>query len=160
MGRIITAIFMLFALGCAPTVYIHTDAPDQAQTIRDASRLLHVRMRVTDNPQGAISVDFRPHEGRVCGQALERLVGADSVREALTGGIVDCEPQAWSCDTGTFLAHEVGHVLGLNHKDGTLMDPEPKAGAELTKRQRLTVQASAVLMGEVCRQPTSIPGEK
>ena len=151
MARIITALLLLFSIACVPKVYIHTEAPDQAETIAEAGKMLGIKLETTDNPQNAIAVEFKSNEGILCGRAIDRAFGAESVRSAIMDGVVECEPKLWTCKDPRFLAHEVAHVLGLNHKTDTLMDPNPRVGAELDDQQRLTVRASAVLMKEVCR---------
>ena len=145
-------ITLILLIGCTPTIYVHTETPEEhAVTIRDAGRHLHVRTRVTDNPEGAVNVEFRSSEENVCGEALEKLIGAESPRKALTEGIVDCQPKAWSCPSAIFLAHELGHIFNLKHVDeeSNLMNPAP-TDVDLDKRQTLTVQGSVILMGEVC----------
>ena len=162
----------LLGVACTPTIYVYTDAPDEnANVIRDAGQHIGVRTKIANSPKGAITVEFRPEEEGVCGQALEKLLEAESLRDVLTNGVVDCEPVAWSCPKSSkFLSHEFAHILNLSHvkldedegdtatarklwgddltKDN-LMRPAP-TGTEVTKRQRLIVQASAVLMNEVC----------
>lgn len=153
-------------VGCTPTVYVHTESPDEHKTeIRDAGKHLGVRTRIAAVPgKGVIELEFRPVEDRVCGQALEKLIDLESPKQVLAEGVVDCQPKAWSCSgSSMFLGHELGHILGLTHVrtnkdrkrwgvegDDNLMDPAPK-GVEISDRQKFIVQAAAVLMSETCR---------
>lgn len=145
---------ILTLAACTPVVLVHPSEPGHETTIRDAGRQLGVRTRAVDEPQkGAVELEWRSAEDGVCGEALERLVGAESPRDALTKGVVECQPRAWSCVSPTYLAHELGHVLGLNHddRDDNLMAPAPKNGAETDTKQRLRANAAAVGMAEVCK---------
>lgn len=150
---LILTVSLLIA-ACTPVVLVHPSEPGHETVIRDAGRQLGVKTRAVDEAQpGAVELEWRSAEDGVCGEALERLVGAESPRDALTEGVVECQPRAWSCVSPTYLAHELGHVLGLNHddRDENLMAPAPKNGAEADTKQRLRVNAAAVGMSEVCK---------
>jgi hypothetical protein len=120
-------------------------------TLRDAGRLLGVRVRPAEPGNGVVHVDIKSAERGLCGEALERVVGAESVRDALRNGVVDCQPQAWSCESPTFLAHELGHVFWLQHTKGGLMDPAPLPMSTVNQQQRTLVRSTALLFNEVCR---------
>ncbi len=147
-------------LACTPTIRIYTETPDKAPLLEAAGDVVGVRTKVVDAPgSGVITVEFRSHEGKFCGRALEKVVSVEGLRDALTNGIIDCEPKAWTCANVTFAAHELAHVVGLlphvDQEDPTtednLMRPAPKDGSKLTKEQRLRVQALALVFNEVCR---------
>ena len=144
---------LLALLGCA-TVHVYTEDPAaHTELITAAGDIAGVRTRVVEEPgRGVLTVEVRTNEGSACGRALERLVHADGVGDALANGIFDCEPRAWSCNHPALLAHEFGHVIGLlNHSKGGLMDPAPELDAELTPWEKRQVQAMAVVFVEICR---------
>lgn len=171
LAPILYLLVLLAGLACTPTIHVHTDTPDMSAMIRDAGRTLGVRAVEAPSGSGVVEVEFRPVEGDTCGQALERVVGsADSPRDLLTSPLINCQPQAWSCASSRFLAHELGHTLGLQHRPGEigddpedpkrqeLMHPAP-LGDHLSKWERRLAQAVAIGFAEACRpaQPTGAP---
>ncbi len=157
---------VLFLVACSPTVQIYTESPEQELLIREAGKTIGVKAKLVEAPgRGVVTLEFRTHEGNICGTALEKVIAAEGLRDALENGIVDCTPRAWTCATVTFAGHELGHVIGLlphveedddEDEDGTPSEPNlmaeaPRDGAQLTDKQRLRVRAMAVVFNEVCR---------
>ena len=105
--------------------------------MREAGELLGVRTKVVDAPEGAVTVEFRSYDGH-CGRVEEKAT---------------CTPRLWSCESPGYLAHELGHVFGLEHdsRDDNLMNPAPAVGAEIDEKQRWKVQAAVAAMEGVCR---------
>lgn len=147
--------FVLLLIACVPTVQVYTETPGHEELLRQAGETVGVRTKLVEAPgRGVITVEFRSNQGTICGRALEKVLAAEGLRDALENGIVDCEPKAWTCPNATFAAHELGHVIGLlKHVgvDRNLMEPAPKDGAQLTEEQKLRVRALAVAFNEVCR---------
>ena len=153
-GAMRTALLALLALSGCATLHVYTeDAEAHTELITAAGDIAGVRTRVVAEPaKGVLTVEVRDNEGDVCGRALERLVHADGVGDALANGIFDCEPRAWSCNHPALLAHEIGHVIGLlGHTTGGLMDPAPELDAELSEWEKRRIQAMAVVFVEICR---------
>jgi len=153
-------LFVLIALGCAPTIHIHPETPGSEALLKEAGKVVGIRTKIVDaSGPGVIDVEVRSQEGRICGQALEKVVGADSLRDAVRNGVVNCQPKAWTCDHVTYAAHELGHVIGLlPHVDqddpktaGNLMRPGPEFGATLDDQQTLRVQAVGAAFNATCR---------
>lgn len=165
---------LLAAVGCSPTLYVYTETPAEHRTvIRDAGREMSVRIKLVDEPgRGAVELDFNGHDAGVCGAALEKVVGypehPNEAAEALIAvakdptsekalaaarEFVDCTPVAWSCGEPRYIAHELGHVLGLRHKAGTAMDPAPSVGYEFTEAQQVTTALVAVGFTLFCGEP-------
>ena len=151
--RALFALLVLVVAACAPTIQIYTETPDKEALLQEAGNTIGVRTKIVDAPgPGVVSVEFRSKEGNDCGWALEKIVGADTLRDALTNGIVDCEPKAWTCDHVTYASHELAHVVGLlRHTETGLMAPAPERDAQLTEAQKRRVRALGVVFNEVCR---------
>ena len=150
------SLLLLGLAGCAPTLHVYTDNPEEHRvTIRDAGRMMDVRLKVVDQPgPGAVEVDFKDDDEGLCGVALERAIGYPThPSDALTRAPIDCTPRAWSCPSPIYLSHELGHVSGLDHKDGTAMAPSPEPGAKFTRRQKLLMQSVVVVFTEACGVP-------
>lgn len=160
------ATFLLALCACSPVIRVYSESPDAEPVIHDAGKLLGIKTLVVDAPgPGITTLELRGSEydierGRqLCGEALEKTLGASSVRDALTGGVVDCTPKAWSCATVTFVAHELGHVYGLPHvkqtdnttKTGNLMQPGPGHSKALSDKQRTIIKLHALGLDEICQ---------
>jgi hypothetical protein len=148
---------LLLLLACTPVAHVWTESPDEHRVqVRDASLAMGVRVLFADRPgPGVIAMEFQRDDARVCGVALERVVEYPShPSDALTQPLVDCQPKAWSCSPAHFVAHELGHVLGLPHESATAMDPAPLPGLEFTRRQKTIMRAYAVGFAEVCGVPS------
>lgn len=175
---IVLALATFFvALACGnPTLYVYTVNADDAVdpsvakqhrlVIRDAAKKAQLKVKVVDEPlPGAVELKFTAADAGVCGVALERIVGfperpvevAKGLYENIAAGdlkaaylsVADCSPRAWSCADANALAHELGHVLGLWHEDGTAMSPDV-SDAPFTERQRFVMHAMAVGFAEAC----------
>ena len=146
-------LLLLILCACIPTLQIYTETPDKELLLKEAGKTIGVKAKVVEAPgKGVVNFEFRPNEGQVCGEALEKVVGADSLRDALKNGVIDCEPKAWSCDNATFAAHELAHTVGLlKHTEAGLMAPSPEDGAQLTDEQKLQVRVLTIGFNEVCR---------
>ncbi len=155
----------LCLVACAP-IRIYTESEQALPMLDEASEILGTRIKVVDAPGPGITTleirdsEINPEDGeRICGRALERVLHAESVRDALTNGVVDCTPEAWSCATVTFISHELGHVYGLGHvkqtedrtKKGNFMQPAPGEGRAATQQQQTIVRLHAAGLNEVCR---------
>lgn len=156
---------------CAPSLHVYTpDAAAHRRTLRDAGRKMGLRIKTVDRAgAGVVELDFHPHDAGVCGAALEKLVGypehltetielliaaaqdADAV--AAARAVVDCTPRAWSCDRIDFVSHELGHVLGQRHREGTTMAPAPTPDLEFTDAQKTRMALAAVGFVLVCGEP-------
>lgn len=154
MGRILLLWFFVLS-ACVPTIKIYTETPGQEELLQTAGETVGIKTKIVEAPgRGVITVEFRDNEGTVCGRALEKIIAAEGLRDALENGVVDCEPKAWTCVNATFASHELGHVIGLLRHvgvDGNLMEPKPISGAQLTDDQKLIVKAGALVFNEICR---------
>jgi hypothetical protein len=154
MSRLLPLLLLALS-ACIPTLRIYTEAPDSDKEafLKEAGKTIGVKAKVVEAPgKGVVNLEFRPNEGAVCGEALEKVVGADSLRDALKNGVIECQPKAWTCDNTTYAAHELAHTVGLlNHTETGLMAPAPEQGAQLTDEQKLRVQALTTGFNEVCR---------
>lgn len=155
------ALTALVLTACAPVVRVFSVDGQHTDTIKAAADPLGVRIRVVDEPgSGVVTLQFRDHEGRVCGEALEKTI-PDTVRETLRDGI-KCELTAWSCNEIRFVAHELGHLFGLGHvqADGNLMNPSPHPGATLTRAQKAQVFGLAHAFAYACwGQPSPVDAQ-
>lgn len=84
--------------------------------VERACDLLGMVCEATDHEYGAITLDLIHTADRVRGRS---------------GGSGICSPWAWAEPRTVIVAHELGHVLGLDHRDdaGALMYPSPDAYA-------------------------------
>lgn len=163
------ALLVAACIGCAPTWRVYSPQPEAGPLVHEAAQLYGVRAKMMDKPgPGVVYLTIEksrwdPEKGaQLCGTALEKVFDSASVRDALTGGIVDCEPKAWSCATVTFVAHELGHVYGLPHtvtkpnetdmtEAGNVMQWKPGKSKQLTQRQKTIVKLAALGLEEACR---------
>lgn len=175
MRHVLALLAAVLALAaCSPRLHVHTaDPAAHRTTIRDAGRGMGVRLKLVDEPgPGAVLLDFHGHDEGVCGAALEKAVGyPEHPKEAVAAlldvakdptsdkalaaarEVVDCTPKAWACPKPRYVAHELGHVLGLRHTDGTTMAKAPEAGAEFTDAQRVQMALVAAGFELVCGTP-------
>lgn len=178
MKHTLTSI-LLYMAACTPTVRIYSpdDSITEVLESGEVGEVLDVNIELVDEPgRGVVEVEHsyrRWSEGRqklLCGQTLERFLGAHSVRAALEEGVLHCRPRAWSCASVTFVAHELGHVLGLNHagqcrpddmtcahtgEEGNLMQPSPYDSKHLTRRQKRIVRIHAHGLERICTGDTT-----
>ncbi len=154
MGRLLLLLSLLLA-ACLPTLKIYTETPGQEELLQEAGTTIGVKTKIVEAPgRGVVTVEFRENEGNVCGQALEKIIAAEGLRDALENGVVDCEPKAWTCVNATYASHELGHVIGLLRHvsvEGNLMEEAPPHDAQLTHDQKLRVQAMTLVFNEICR---------
>lgn len=164
-------VTLLVTAACAPSLHIHT--PDPAahrHTLRDAGRMMGLRVKTVDQGgSGVIELEFKPNDEGICGVALEKIVGypehpretaellieAAKNKDAIAAAraVVNCTPRAWSCDRPDFVSHELGHILGLTHKEGTTMAPAPTPDLEFTDTQMGQMALVAVGFALVCGDP-------
>lgn len=166
LAAIVAGALVSLLSGCSPVLRVYSEDSEAAALVHAAGELLDVPTRMEAEPGPGVTVlEIRPSRWdaergkQLCGEALEKALDASSVRDALTGGVVDCTPKAWSCATVTFVAHELGHVYGLPHKPqtedkstaGNVMQPAPGDSRQTTRRQRLVVRLHALGLAEACR---------
>ncbi len=166
MNQTIHKTLLLLLCACSPTIRVYSESPEAEPIVHDAGKLLGIRTLVVGAPGPGVTTlelegtQFDVQRGQqLCGEALEKALGASSVRDALTGGVVDCTPKAWSCATVTFVAHELGHVYGLPHvkqtenrsETGNVMQPAPGVSKALSDKQRTIVKIYALGLDEICQ---------
>jgi hypothetical protein len=159
----LASLTLLATLSCCTTLPVYTQQPQHEGLVVEAAQAWGLRAKLVEAPgPGVLVLDFRPHEGTVCGRALDRAIGAESVVAAITDGIIDCSPAAWSCVNVTFLTHELGHEFGLSHRGrlddprdaparNFVMHPAPNDGAVVEPDQVLVVQTTAAAWSRACR---------
>lgn len=87
------------------------------RVVADACDVLGLECEAVDHEYGAVTLDLINTSDHVLGRS----------------GGTPCAPWAWSVPRTTIVAHEIGHVLGLDHVDEdadeyALMQPSPDEG--------------------------------
>lgn len=145
-----SALLAFGLAGCVPTVRVHVTTPggigatDPVEVVSQAGERIGVRIQTSEPGPGVVEFELHegPDDGNRCGHVDFVLTQEDP-----------CRPKAWSCDESRYAAHELGHVFGLRHQDGTLMQADGRAlDKPLTRRQRLIVKAAATTLEHACRE--------
>jgi hypothetical protein len=131
-------------------VIVDTRHPEAVATaapldlVLDACAVWELDCEDTLDQAGAVVITLTDNRGRV--------VGAPESSHGIGGQATDdlCSPRVWARDDAITIAHELGHVLGLEHvgREGSdarnVMTPRVSADSdETTERQRRRVHRRA-----------------
>jgi len=159
MKKILATIIALTTLGCG-TVRVYS-ADDRAPAlVEQAGEILGVKTVMVKHPKRGVMV-LRVENSRydeekekwLCGTAEEKVLSAKSVLDALENGVLDCQPEAWTCPSAEAAAHEIGHVYGLVHtpqETGGMMAPKLNGDTSVTVEQKAIVNSMAHALERAC----------
>lgn len=104
MTRLLHLARLALLTGCAAPMPVHLvdDTADNRAIVEDAAGLLGILPVFTDPVDAFADIEFRDSDGDHCGHR---------------GGWRMCRHAVWACPRPHYLAHELGHALGLEHVD-------------------------------------------
>ena len=121
---VFTLLCLLMLAGCSDPLYVYSSQEwtrDRIVAIEDAGDLLGYELQPITGKHGAVEIIW--WGGGACSSNEDASGCADTEQYG-------CRRRVYSVESGTILAHEIGHAFRLDHIDerGDLMDP--LAGSE------------------------------
>jgi len=155
--RVILLALAAFSLSACATIRVFSEDERAPALVDAAGAHLGVKAIMVDRPGRGVTVlriektRWDPERGKqLCGVAEEKVIDAQSVLDALENGVFDCQPEAWSCADEEAVAHELGHVYGLAHTKGGLMNPKLNDDMTVTNSQTAIVNGLALALERAC----------
>lgn len=111
-------LFSLLVIGCASDVrvFVDDDTPEAREALKEAEYLLGVPLTVTDDPYGAVRVEWRDEPW--VSDITHNLVAGEAYPNTSV-----CRRSIAAIREGSVVAHELAHALGVEHVEtpGDLM---------------------------------------
>lgn len=136
------AAFCAVGAGCVPfgdlsLVVIDARSDRSEDIVQQACDVWGLTCTTTEDEVGAIVVLLTDRPGNV--EGTDTWLGGLATRRA-------CIPRVWSTDSPYVLAHELGHVLGLDHVSHPANVMHQTAGRQVTDLQTERVRRHAQLL--------------